>query len=234
MQCIEVEKWIEQFVDDELGFLFKKEVESHINECRSCERNLMGIQKVRGLLKHSLPVVSPSAQMDARVFEAFNRRHKKNKANLPLVWWNKIFGGFAITKPAFALSAIVFAFGLGLAFQVGRITATDVNLTLDLRELSSPPSKIAIPVELEEESEIQAEETPVIRERVITRVVYVDGQKNKEIKVKNRSPKKHSDNFSLNNTVADDGYLTHANLEGFKPASEIKSTVIKGDKTGAK
>jgi hypothetical protein len=234
MQCIEVEKWIEQFVDDELGFLFKKDVEAHINECRSCERILTSIQKVRGLIKHSLPVISPSAQMDARVFEAFNRKHKKNKANLPLLWLNKIFGGLAVSKPAFALAMILFAFGLGLAFQVGRITATDVNLTVDLRELSSPPSKIALPVELKEESQIQAEETPVIRERVVTRVVYVDSQKNKEIKVKSRQAKSGSDKFTLNNTIAEDGYLTQANLSGFKPTSEIKTTIIKGDKTDAK
>lgn len=234
MQCFEVEKWMEQFADDELAFLFKKDVEIHINDCRSCERILIGIQKVRGLMKHSLPVVSPSAQMDARVFEAFNRRHLKNTAKPPVSRRNKIFGSFAVPKPAFALAAILFAVALGLAFQAGRITATDVNLTVDFRELSAPKSETVFPAELKEEPEIKTEETPVIRERVVTRVVYIDSRKNEVVKVKNHRAKTDSDNFTLNNTVADDGYMTHANLKGFKPTTEIKPTVIKGDPIDAK
>ncbi len=268
MQCYEVEKWIEQFADDELGFLFKKDVEAHISSCRTCERILTNIQTVRGLMKNSLPVLAPSGQMDARVFEAFNRRHEQNRPKLTAVR-SAIIGDkisekvsnknsdkikrFLIPSPAFALASLIFIAALAMAFQAGRITATDVNLTVSTPESQIFPSKkSALPVSHPaKESEIKNEtsENALVREKVVTRIIYVETPENatgKEIrqnagnrgnkanKTKNRRTKIDSGDFALNNAVAENGYLTQANLKGFKPASEIKPTIIKGDEIDAK
>jgi hypothetical protein len=71
-------------------------------------------------------------------------------------------------------------------------------------------------------------EVPVVREKIITRVVYLDRNKQNGIQAKRINPKLPG-NIALNNSIAENGYLTQINLEGFQPASEITTTVIKGE-----
>ncbi len=79
-----------------------------------------------------------------------------------------------------------------------------------------PPSVVHVPVEV-----------PVIKEKIVTRVVY------KERRTQSKNPTSANRNPNVENTFAQTQTID-SSLYGFKPAENVKLTVIKGGSTNEK
>ena len=244
MKCVELEKQIDSFIDDELSPSLRNKVEFHLKECRLCGETLKRLQALRGILRKDISV-SASSQLDGHVMEAFSRQHAEKGQTK---WWAVLAGQVVIPKPAAALALLMFAVFTGLAFQLGKMAATDIRSVLPITETvnqSPATSEPNLPSESVKESEdktvnasvIKFIEVPVIKEKIVTRVVYVNkslkevyvNKSLKETDSKVRSAKSKPGSFALNSSVNENRFSTQVNLKEFQPVAEIKTQIIKKD-----
>jgi len=235
MKCVELEKQIDSFIDDELSPSLRNKVEFHLKECRLCGETLKRLQALRGILRKDISV-SASSQLDGHVMEAFSRQHAEKGQTK---WWAVLAGQVVIPKPAAALALLMFAVFTGLAFQLGKMAATDIRSVLPITETvnqSPATSEPNLPSESVKESEdktvnasvIKFIEVPVIKEKIVTRVVYVN-KPLKETDSKVRSAKSKPGSFALNSSVNENRFSTQVNLKEFQPVAEMKTQIIKKD-----
>lgn len=239
MQCVEVEKLVNWLVDDELESSVKRSVKDHLGECHSCRRVFESMQAVRGTLKNYLPPIAPPSRLDALVMEAFYSKQKQPASSTPQSWLQTIFGRLAIPKPAaLTFATVVFAALFGFAFQLGRISATDIQMTMPADSsamLQTPPFDKISPVAAAETPAVKIVEVPVVREKIVTRFVYLNKRRGERSEVKTARSNPPPPNESLmNDSIAENGYLTQTNLKGFQPVSNIKTSIIKGGTTNEK
>ena len=221
MQCNEVEKWIESLVDDEITWRLKKDVETHVGDCRSCERILQNTRTLKNVLRNSLPLISPPGRLDANVMKAFYSAREKRAATKTPTWRSAFFQRVDIPKPIAALLTVLIAALLGLAFQLGRVS---VSAAQKVSDTPAPLAQIiGIPV-------TKVVEVPVIKEKLVTHYVYVNKQRNDDNQIKSIRGNPQTDNLELNSSIAENGYITQTNLKGFQPTAEIKIGVRKGGK----
>ena len=236
MKCVEIEKQIDSFIDDELSPSLAGKVEFHLEECRTCEEAFESLLALRQILGKDISVPA-SGKLDGRVMEAF-AQHYENKQKKK--WRAVIFGQIVIPKPAFALALLLFAVFTGLAFQFGKMTATDIRLEMPIAETATQPPQISEANLLSESAkEFEAKtsdapvikfiEVPVFKEKIVTRVVYVNKLPGKENSIKAGSAKSKPDDFALNSSVNENRYSTQVNLKDFKPVAEMKTQIIKKD-----
>ena len=236
MKCSEFEKQINFYIDDELSASLDDKVELHLKECRACKETLENLQAVRQLIKKDISV-PVSSQFDKRVLEAFSHHHEnKQKKD----WRTFVFGQIVIPKPVSALALLMFAVFTGVAFQAGKMTVKDVGTETPVAEtanLSSQMFKTNLPsnsVKGHENKTIETQvikyiEVPVVKEKIVTRFVYVNKQPGKEGNIKIGSTKSKSENFVLNSSVNENRYLTQVNLKEFQPVAEMKAKITKKD-----
>jgi hypothetical protein len=237
MQCVEVEKLVNRLVDGELELANKRSVEVHLNKCRSCKRVFENTQAIGGILKRHLPPVAPSSRLDAIVMEAFYSKQKQRTTNAVQFWRHTIFGWLVIPRPvAFAFATVIFAALLGFAFQLGRISATDIQITMPTDNLADAQTQPydKVPPLVAENPAVKIVEVPVVREKIVTRFVYLNKRSDTKNAVKTAANNPPSNEFSMNDSIAENGYLTQTSLKGFQPVSKIKTTVIKGGNTNEK
>jgi anti-sigma factor RsiW len=130
MKCIEVEKQIYSLLDGEVSFVNREKVEHHLKECQLCGQIYEKLRAVDELLMKSVPVPDPK-RMDESVMNAFYlRQGKKQEIRENVYWWTALSKLNLIPKTAMALAALLFVVSVGLAFQLGRITATDIQVAL--------------------------------------------------------------------------------------------------------
>ncbi len=238
MQCIEVEKLVNRLIDDELEFQVRKSVEAHLDDCHSCKRVFERTQGIGGILKDFLPPVAPSNRLDALVMEAFYSKQKQPVSNAPQSSrLHTIFGWLAIPRlVSLAFATIIFAALLGLTFQLGRISATDVQITMPTGSLAGlqtqPSDKISLVIP--ETPAIKIVKIPVVREKIVTRFVYLNKRIGEKNEIKTNRNNSQTNELLMNDSIAENGYLTQTSLKGFQPVSKIKTMVIKGGITNEK
>ncbi|HEX8268084.1 MAG TPA: zf-HC2 domain-containing protein [Pyrinomonadaceae bacterium] len=224
MKCIENKKNIEALNDDELDDALKDAVEHHLQVCSVCRELKEEAASLSTLLQMSrIPL--PSASLDARIMKSFREQH----ATVP-IWRRFILGTFAVPKPAFAALLILAMAGFWTAFQVGKIYSTSISISEQLGEMTKAP------IPMPEQTEIQTVvvEVPVIKEKTVTRTIYVRQPKiNKNEKSKSLDVLRQSD-LPLSSAVANNGYFTDVSLKGFQPSAEINAKIIKGVKEDEK
>ncbi len=219
MNCIETKKNIEAFIDGELDGASKDAVESHLLMCRACCETKEEMILLSSLLQTS-QIASTSDELDERVMKSFKNHHTASPT-----WWRRtIFGAFVVPKPVFATVLILAALSSWLAFQIGKINSSTVSMT--------SPSFVTneIPIQKTADTPIQTIfiKVPVIKEKTVTRTVYVREQKNiKNEKGKSSADSKPNNSPSYSSTVAGNGYFTDVNLKGFEPSAEINAKIIK-------
>ncbi len=236
MKCTEIEKQIDSFIDGELSSPLGNKVEQHLKECRACEETFESLQALKRIIGKDISVPA-SSQIDERVMKAF-ALHQNNQQKKK--WRSVVFGQIAIPKPAFALALLSFAVFTGLAFQLGKMSATDVRVVMPPMEtvnVSPQMSETNLLSKAVKESEnkisdtaiIKFIEVPVVKEKIVTRVIYIHKQPGKENSIKARSAKLQPDNFALNSSVNENRYSTQVNLKTFQPVTEMKAKIIKKD-----
>ena len=236
MKCNEIEKQIDSFIDNELNSPLACRVEFHLKKCRVCQETFESLQALRQMLGKDISVPA-SGKLDGRVMKAFSRHHK-NKQNKK--WRSIVFGQIIIPKPAFALALLLLAVFTGLAFQFGKMAATDIRLEMPITETANQLSQMSEPnlvsksnKDFEDKSSdapiIKYVEVPVVKEKIVTRIIYVNKQSGKENSIKAGSAKTKPDNFALNSSVNENRYSTQVNLKEFQPVDEMITKIIKKD-----
>jgi hypothetical protein len=235
MKCTEAEKQIDSFIDDELSPSLADKVELHLKECRCCKETFDNLQTLRRTIRKDISVPD-SSLLDGRVLKAFSLHHgNKQKKN----WRAVVFGQIVISKPAFATALLLFAVFTGLAFQFGKMTATDVRLNMPVAEninLLPQMSETNFSTKLNGEFEnkipnapiIKFIEVPVVKEKIVTRIVYVYKTIDKT-DFKADSTKVKSNNLALNSSVNENRYSTQVDLKQFQPVAEMKTKITKKD-----
>ncbi|HEX9927314.1 MAG TPA: zf-HC2 domain-containing protein [Pyrinomonadaceae bacterium] len=224
MKCIENKKNIEALLDNELDGALKDAVEGHFQVCPVCRESKEQSASLSTLLQTSrIPL--PSAALDARIMKSFRQQH----ATVP-IWRRLILGTFVVPKPAFAALLILAMAGFWTAFQVGKIYSTSILISEQLGETTKAP------IQTPEQPEVQTVvvEVPVIKEKIVTRTIYVRQPKiNKNEKSKSLDVLRQND-LPLSSVVANNGYFTDVSLKGFQPSAEINAKIIKGVKEDEK
>ena len=218
MKCFEVEARMEQLISNDLDLSVAKELEAHIKRCSSCQMNLIDVRKIGFLLRDSLPILLPSAETDASVMNAFHRRHNHKRISIiqSALGWKPAFGTVVISKPAFALIAIAVLSSMGIAFQVGRLSAVDTTIPVIEPHASSS---------IDHRLRTQVVQIPITK--VVKQFVYLKSrpQKKSGTTVERYSPPNSS---TLNSSIAENGYMTQTSLKSFQPVPTIKFRVVKG------
>lgn len=224
MKCIENKKNIEALNDNELDDALRDAVEGHFQVCSVC-RELKEESAALSTLLQTSRIPLPSAALDARIMKSFRQQHE----SVP-VWRRIILGTFAVPKPAFAALLILAMAGFWTAFQVGKIYSTSISISEQLGETARTP------IQTPEQQEVQTVvvEVPVIKEKIVTRTIYVPQPKiNKNEKSKSLDVLPQND-LPLSSVVANNGYFTDVSLKGFQPSAEINAKIIKGVKEDEK
>jgi anti-sigma factor RsiW len=244
MKCEEVSLLIEELYDDEIDFRLKARVKEHLACCPSCNADFDRIFRLDQLLEKAPAPPPPSALLDTKLMKAFERHNKESLK--PPVWWQRIFvGSVSVPKPAFAaiLLAIIATITAAIMIERNRSVSSEISTHL---LASSPIVSTPLPPEIIEKT--ITVEVPVIRERVVTRVVYVERQNSQAIKSQKplsarngndgnkqkQALKEVETNLAMNGSVEDGGYVTRANLTGFQPTTELKTRIIQERKPDEK
>jgi hypothetical protein len=231
MKCTELSEQIESFLDGEINPTMKSRIEFHLWECQFCQLNLRKMQAVKRALRASLPA-SPGRQFDEQMMKAFHERQKQTSNNKFSGWYNVLISLF-MPRVGWAFAAAVFVIGVLVAFQIGKLCATDIQASLRPLESVNLPSPEIKEEKLPFTTITKIIEVPVIREKIITRVVYLKRDKQNGIQAK-RINAKLPGNIAINSSIAKNNYRTQINLKGFQPVSEITAAVIKEKKNDEK
>ncbi len=222
MNCIETKKNIEALLDGELGGALKESVGQHLLSCHACCELKEEMILLSSFLQTS-QIAAPSSELDSRVKSTF-RKHYQPTASAS--WRQILFGAFVIHKPVFAMLLILAMAASWLAFQIGKISSTTISMT--------SPSIVTNEIPVNTPAQTVVIEVPVIKEKVVTRTVYVREQKNNKTE-KVKSPTASKQNFlPSSSSVADNGYFTDVRLKGFEPPAEINAKIIKEEKKDEK
>lgn len=240
MKCVDVEKLLDDFVNDDLDFAVQRNVELHLHECPFCQSETEELQKTNVTLKNLAPI-APSKQFDERMLQAF-RQHQQNQ--IKPSFWTAFFANFSISKPALACALLTFAVVSILAFQLGRITSksTETAKTSDIIQTNSSENNLPVQI-VEKRIEIPITkiiEVPIYKEKIVNRIIYKDREVSKPLKIPNvKENEIRDDKFDSQNTAVtyiQNGNETYTpiNLKSFQPVLEIKMDVIKKGKDNEK
>lgn len=228
MKCIEVEKNLDAFFDGEIAS--SKEIETHLENCVSCRTSFENLDAISNAMKQNFAVSAPLL-LGEKVLSAFQNHHEaKRGENVESKPQTEKIGWFGIPRFAFAAAFLLLALGTISAFQIGRMSASEIIVEMpeveeninsnqienELNTQKATMKVIEVPVMREKIVEV-----PVIREKIVTKTVYV----NKTEKTTNVLPTK--EDFALTNKIEDNKYLTRSNLEGFQLVSEMNLRVSK-------
>lgn len=237
MKCIDTKENLDAFVDGEIEISLAEGIKRHLENCAACQAEFKSLQVINGSLKQNLRVSAP-AFLDEKVLSAFKAFHEEKRVEkVREETQTEKIGWFGIQRFAFAATLILFALATISAFQIGKMSASEVSIVMPrieenkalmtaefagsnpiMDERSIPTKFIEVPIVREKIIKV-----PVIKEKIVTKTIYAD--KDKENKVRSNVPAKN--NLALKNSVKDNEYLTQTNLKGFQPVSDFKLKITK-------
>jgi len=95
MKCTDLQKYLDDYLDDAMSLGQQKAVEAHIKHCVSCQQALQTHQTIRQAL-HSLPVEKASPDFEEKVFAAVRSHHVAHNKHSG----NRFIAGFATAAVA--------------------------------------------------------------------------------------------------------------------------------------
>lgn len=248
MNCEKVDELLDAFHDGATSAAVQARIEQHIAGCLSCAAAFDRLQALRNLLRKDI-APSLSAAFDQKLMQAFLDKHAA-PAKCP-AWRDWLFAGsISIPKPIFAAALIAVALALITANLIGRggAVTNDVDTALTAPPaVSSQSSPLTKAVE-----QTKIVEVPVIKERVVTKTIYIERENvdaNKTSKKSsgfnliqttavnkksNDAPKLAAPNLPMSGSIAENGYFTQTDLTNFKPAAESNIRIIKKEKEDEK
>ncbi len=226
MDCTKVKQDLDLLLDSEIGARERDEILRHIEDCTGCSDELKRLRTMSDSLRKSLPAEAP-ASLDGRVFAAM-------AAAVPVAEVRNEpapFRLFAFPKLLFAGAAAALLVCSAVAFQLGKMSASESTASeRGDREAGVTSAADAARNSVADQAPVIEErivEVPVIREKVVTRTVYVyrepkDGNETGGALPAAASP-------GLQSLVREGEYQTQTDLSGFVPVSELKMKITRKD-----
>lgn len=219
MKCIEVRKNIDIFADGETDEVLTRSIESHLGNCANCSSVLINLQKTSAAVKRVLPVEAPEF-LDQRVLNAFQKHHAQQEASKE----SEDAGWPGIPRLAFAAAFLLLALVSALAFQLGRISVTNLESSLqenrDMRRESgsapkSPPEDRSRDIKVAEVpiAEERIVKVPVIKVKEVIKTIYLDPKRNGREQQNGLNAEKKT-------------FRSQTAFSGFQPASDLNPQVI--------
>ena len=238
MKCIEVEKKIDAFFDGEI--VSPQEIETHLENCVSCRTTFENISAVRRTLKQNFKVSAPPL-LGENVLSAFQNFHEaKRREKVETKQTTQKIGWFGIPRFTFAAALILFALATITAFQIGRMSASNIVVampqaqennisTTEKAKINPTSDENPIQIKYIEVPVVQEKivKVPVVQEKIVTRIIY----KNINIEDTKKSllNSDKTEDFTVSSRLKDNRYSTQINLKGFQIVSDLKPQIIKGD-----
>jgi anti-sigma factor RsiW len=209
------------FVDlalDEIPAAKAKRLLAELNDCEACQVEYAALRSTLHVSNRALRSSLPAeefwrgyhSRLQAKLVTSEVQRIEE-AVPLPLssrAWFAlRTFFATSVRVPVPAALGLILLFGASFFLVRAR---TQVN--------ASPSAPVAL-------VETKTIEVPVIQEKVVTRVVYVEKQSNRSNGGANGLDRK---GLPAALTGSDPGAKTAMSLAGFKPTDEVKLTVIKG------
>lgn len=250
MNCEKVDELLDAFHDGATSAAVQTRIRQHIAGCLSCAAAFDRLEALRHLLRKDI-APSLSAAFDRKLMQAFLDKHPAPAKSL--MWWRWLFAGsISIPKPVFAAVLIAVALAFITANLIGR-SSTAVTNAVDTA-LTAPPaaSSQSSPPLTKTVEQTKIVEVPVIKERVVTKTIYIERENvdaNKTSKKSsgfnltqttavnkksNDAPKLAAPNLPMSGSIAENGYFTQTDLTDFKPAAEPNIRIIKKEKENEK
>lgn len=224
MNCNEVSALLEALHDGALNSEIEADMMEHVSACSACYAGLVRIQSLSGLLQKSL-IPAPTPELDVRLMDAFSGRYGRQGQKRS--WWHRAFvGSVSIPKPAFAAALVAVAVALAAVAMIGRgteVPSGGVAAVQEYRVAAPAPAQPAIV----ERTKIV--EVPVVRERVVTRTLFVERKRTRAGKVQEPAlaGKPSERELAMSDSISSNGYITLADLSNFQPAMETKARVLR-------
>jgi anti-sigma factor RsiW len=245
MNCEKVNVLIEALHDGALDTNEKAGMEEHLTGCFSCRKKRERLSALSALIQKS-SVPEPSASLEQNLLQAFSTHHEK-PAKSP-VWWRQIFAGsVSIPKPVFAAALIAVAVIVTAANLIGRNAANTLNAKTNFpAQVPVISAPLASPEVIEQTRFV---EVPVVKERIVTRVVYVEQKgraagnpaqnrtliaARKELRRSEPISNPKETSLTMNGSVAENGYFTRIDLTGFRPTKGMNARVVREEKNDEK
>jgi len=96
MKCTDIQKYLDDYLDDAMSLGEQKAVESHIEQCATCQQALEEYRNVRQALR-SLPVEDASPDFEAKVFAEVRNHYGAHNGKH---FGNRFVAGFATAMVA--------------------------------------------------------------------------------------------------------------------------------------
>lgn len=236
MKCINIEQKLNELLDGEIGLSEKATVEKHLESCDSCRNSFANMQIISGNMRQNLAVSAPSL-LDEKVMNAFQNFQNEKLAEVPTEKSHtEKIGWFGIPKFAYAAALLLFGLVGITAFQIGKISASEVSIIMpqvqeskvldnstnaDFAENKQPNVENVATTKIIEVPIIKEKivEVPVIKEKIVTKKIYVEE--------KNRVENTSKENTASNKKEDDNKYLTPFKLDGFQPVAKINPQITK-------
>lgn len=239
MNCAEVKQQLEATFDGAAAGESRAAVMEHMGACEGCRAAWDEMRALRSVLRKTADedALQPSAALDERVMRAFSRAHEPGD-EVAAPWWRRFFAGsISVPRPAFALALILFTTLIGLAVQVGRMTAAEISLAPPAQTANGataePPARIVyVPVEIAPRRDVTAKNLPAASTTTTTnaaarRPAVTRTTTQRETVAAARNQAQPLESYTVV-TATDTNYATKATLVGFKPVENASVRVIKG------
>ena len=249
MKCTEVKKTFDGLAYGEISSSTKMMVESHLKACVSCQQDLSALQTIGKTVRQVSPIVAPIL-LDKRVLSAFQNHHAKKGTSSG----DEKLGWFGIPRLAFATAFLALILFSALAFQLGKISATETTIYLPLNAENMPSlDKKELPLETATDTQgekarmivptLTAErivKVPIYRDRIVTKTVYL---KSKELIRKatlerlrkyGKSKRSSGSNFQVTSDINPQIIPTEDTKSDFRIAPDLNPKVIKKGETNEK
>ena len=234
MKCISVAENLDALLDGEIESAQKRKVENHLEICPSCQTEFNNLQAMSQTLKRSLAISAPPL-LDDKIFGEFKSFHAAKAADKSP---REKIGWFGIPRFALAATLVLFTFGIIAAFQIGKMSAGEIVVSMpQVQENDTPETAKNDSIENEKSVQIKYVEVPVVQEKIVkvpvvqekivTRIIYknVDVEDTKKSLLNSDKTK----DFTVSSRLKDNRYSTRTNLKGFQIVSDLNPKIIKGE-----
>jgi hypothetical protein len=214
MNCEEISLLIEEFHDGQLNSPEEEIVKQHLKICPACNADFENVRALSYLLQKS-SITMPSAALAQGLMDAFEKQNAK-----PLPLWKRLFlGSISIPKPIFAAAILLAIMSFIGANFIGRNSSNFYNAKTASIPLVNSPPEIVEKTKIVEVPVIKTVEVPVVEEKIVKQIVYVERKTSRKQKNNSGQNKELS-----NNSIAQNKPI---NLQGFQIVPEIKVKIIK-------
>jgi hypothetical protein len=222
-----------QFVDllfDDIDIERKRRLLREIDACANCAGRYQSLSDTLFVFERTAESVQPDENYWPRYNAALRDRLLEpvapvsEKTNARAFFWHRLWAA-KLRIPVPVAAVLLIAFVMSSALTLLRAQKVEPNATTP----APPPASVRII------------EVPVVREKIITRTVYVEKKRTtpaRESQIEMPAVAQTGDvnDSSLVHSKPEEetGFFTRANLKGFQPADEMKIRVIKRNNTDEK